>query len=518
MDDSAKKVGPKGLIKTHEFIRIIIQSLYSLGYRKSALCLESESGISCKSMDLELLESQVAEGNWDGCINTLSAREDFPGETRASAMFLVFKQCLLEYLICGEDSLALTVLRKRVPLFRLGRENMHDLAFSILCWKDVEVDKKDDSIQEMRKRLSTELVKLLPPPIVLPEKRLEHLVETVVIPQIESCLYHNSMDAISLCEDHCCTRDQLPCETAQILTEHKDEVWFVQFSNNGEYLASSSSDCTAIIWKLTEGGRLIYRHTLRSHQKPVSFVSWSPDDRKLLTCGNGEVLKLWDVETGRCKRTFGDNGFIVSSCAWFPDSKQFVCGSCDAQKCICIWDCDGNERRAWRGKRIPKVLDLAVTADGKNLIGISDKEILILNLVTNAEKVIREPHSITSLSVSSDNKSFIVNLNSQEIHLWDVAGKWEEPRKYVGHKQQKYVIRSCFGGLNSSFIASGSENSLVYIWNRRNSSPIEVLSGHLMTVNSVSWNPRRHQMLASASDDHTIRIWVPRNVQHDKLS
>lgn len=36
----------------------------------------------------------------------------------------------------------------------------------------------------------------------------------------------------------------------QVLTEHKNEVWFVQFSNNGEYLASSSSDCSAIIWKV----------------------------------------------------------------------------------------------------------------------------------------------------------------------------------------------------------------------------------------------------------------------------
>lgn len=34
----------------------------------------------------------------------------------------------------------------------------------------------------------------------------------------------------------------------QVLTEHSDEVWFVQFSNNGKYLASSSSDRTAIIW------------------------------------------------------------------------------------------------------------------------------------------------------------------------------------------------------------------------------------------------------------------------------
>lgn len=203
-------------------------------------------------------------------------------------------------------------------------------------------------------------------------------------------------------------------------------------------------------------------HTLRSHRNPVSFVAWSPDDTKLLTCGNVEVLKLWDVETGTCKHTFGDDGFIVSSCAWFPDSKRLVCGSSDPEKGIYMWDCDGNEIKAWKGMRMPKILDLAVTPDGENLISIfSDKEIRILNLGTSTERVISEEHPITSLSVSGDSKFFMVNLNSQEIHMWDVAGKWDSPLRYVGHKQHKYVIRSCFGGLNSSFIASGSENSQV---------------------------------------------------------
>ncbi|XP_021893774.1 WD repeat-containing protein 26 isoform X1 [Carica papaya] len=375
----------------------------------------------------------------------------------------------------------------------------------------MESGKIDDSvICDLRKRLLTELETLLPPPIVLPERRLEHLAETAITAQIDSCLYHNSLDDVSLYEDHCCGRDQIPTETVQILTGHRNEVWFVQFSNNGKYLASSSSDCTAIIWKVLEDGKLILKHTLGSHQNPVSFVAWSPDDTKLLTCGNMEVLKLWDVETGSCKHTFGDQGFTVSSCAWFPDSKQLVCGSSDPEKGIFMWDCDGKEIKSWKGTRMPKVLDLAVTPDGENLISVlSEKEILILNMGTNAERVILEKHPITSLTVSRDSKFFLVNLNSQEIHLWDVAGKLEKPFKYTGHKQNKYVIRSCFGGLYGSFIASGSENSQIYIWNRRNSTPIEVLRGHSMTVNCVSWNPKRHQMLASASDDHTIRIWGP---------
>lgn len=36
----------------------------------------------------------------------------------------------------------------------------------------------------------------------------------------------------------------------QILEDHKDEVWFLNFSHDGRYLASSSKDCTAIIWEV----------------------------------------------------------------------------------------------------------------------------------------------------------------------------------------------------------------------------------------------------------------------------
>ncbi|KAF3647887.1 hypothetical protein FXO38_18449 [Capsicum annuum] len=214
-------------------------------------------------------------------------------------------------------------------------------------------------------------------------------------------------------------------------------------------------------WVLDDG-KLTQRHVLRSHQKPVSFVAWSPDDTMLLTCGNIEVLNLWDVETGTCKHTYGDAGFIISSCAWFPDSKRFVCGSSDPEKGIYMWDCEGNEIRSWKGMRMPKVLDLAITADGEKLISIfSDRDIRILNVGTSAERVISEAHPLTSLSLSGDGKFFIVNLNSQEIHMWDIAGKWLSPLKFKGHRQHKYVIRSCFGGLDSTFIASGSEDSKI---------------------------------------------------------
>ncbi|KAK2431475.1 WD repeat-containing protein [Trifolium repens] len=459
-------VGSKGVIKREEFVRIIAKALYSLGYRKSGERLEEESGIPLHSPGVNLFTQQVLDGNWDESVATLHKIGLADENVVRLASCLILEQKFFE-LLHGEKVMeALMTLREEITPLCNYSSRIRELSSCL-----VSPSSKQDIVKvRSRSKLMEELQKLLPPTVMIPEKRLEHLVEQALILQTETCPFHNSMDKMSLYSDHRCGKELIPSRTVQILETHDDEVWFVQFSHNGQYLASASNDQTAIIWEVGVNG-LSVKHRLSGHQKPISSVSWSPNDEELLTCGVEESIRRWDVST------------------------------------------DGKEVESWKGQKSLKISDLDITDDGKEILSIcKPNTVLLFNKETKDERFIEETQTITSFSLSKDNKFLLVNLLNQEIHLWNIEGDPKLVGKYKGHRRTRFIIRSCFGGLKQAFIASGSEDSQVYIWHRSSEEPVEALPGHSGAVNCVSWNPANPHMLASASDDRTIRIWGLNNL------
>jgi len=74
------------------------------------------------------------------------------------------------------------------------------------------------------------------------------------------------------------------------------------------------------------------------------------------------------------------------------------------------------------------------------------------------------------------------------------------------------LIRCCFGGIGDQFLACGGEDATVKIWHRNCRDPVAILTGHNLTTNAVSWNPEHPEILATASDDQSIRIWATEDV------
>ncbi|KAG8473978.1 hypothetical protein CXB51_033698 [Gossypium anomalum] len=502
-------IGSQGVIRKAEFIKIITRALYSLGYDKSGALLEEESGIPLHSSVVNLFMGQVTNGKWDDSVATLRTI-GLSDEIMKSASFLILEQKFLELLKMEKFAAALDTLRNEIVPLHVNLDRVHKLASCIIspsqCMR-LGISGQDTEGTKSGSKILEKLQKLLPAAIMIPEKRLEHLVERALDVQREACVFHNTSDSdLSLYSDHQCGKNQIPSQTLQILEAHKNEVWFVQFSHNGKYLGSSSKDHSAIIWEVKENGQVLLKHILCGHQKPVLIVSWSPDDSQILTCGQDEVIRRWDVSSGECLHVYEKTGVGLISCGWFPDGRGIFAGMTD--KSICLWDLDGRDLECWKGQRTLRISDMAITDDGKRIISVCrESAILLLDREAKFDRLIEEVDMITSFSLSKDNKFLLVNLMNQEIHLWSIEGDPKLISEYKGHKRTRFVIRSCFGGLDQSFIASGSEDSQVYIWHRCSGELLLALPGHSGAVNCVSWNPGNLHMLASASDDGTIRIW-----------
>ncbi|KAJ9560120.1 hypothetical protein OSB04_005280 [Centaurea solstitialis] len=504
-EDSNETIGSKG-VKKVEFIKLIADALRSLGYQKTGKHLEQESGITLYSSVFRKFTQQILDGNWDESLNSLRKIPGLDESVVKSSSFAILEQKFLEFLDSENPNEALMTLRTEISPLSVNPNRVRDLSCFLLMSSSSSGRPADKP--KPRSELLDDLKKLFPSNVMVPKDRLLHLVEQAIDLQQDSCSFHNSLIGdTSLFTDHNCGKDQIPLKTLQILQEHQDEVWFLQFSHNGKFLASSSSDKSAIVWEVNLDGRLSLKHRLLGHKKPISCVSWSPNDDRILTCGVEDVVRRWDVASGECVAVYQKDDLGMVSCCWSPDGDRVFSGATD--KSVVMWDLDGNELESWPSEKTLRISDLQVTGDGKFIVSVCQETTIVIfdRSPLGTERLIKETHNIVSFTLSEDKKFLLVSLVNQEIHLWSIDGEIRLVAKYKGHKVSRFVVRACFGGLDQAFVASGSEDSRVYVWHRETGELLETLAGHSGAVNCTSWNPVNPHMLASASDDRTIRIW-----------
>ncbi|KAI9459486.1 WD40-repeat-containing domain protein [Lactarius psammicola] len=293
-----------------------------------------------------------------------------------------------------------------------------------------------------------------------------------------------------------------PRTTTAILQVHSDEVWDVEWSHNGKFLASASKDKNIIMWSVGVCVVSTSDTHLQGRLFAVACLTWPPDDTILLSSSE-HYIEIWSTETGICIRTIEAHTETVSALAWVPDGSGFISGITPI-----------------------RITDLAVSPDFTRLVtvGMSARDpilptptpddphtpehlMIIYDLTTKQpEFTVSLGGELTSVKISSDSQYALVN-HAPGIPLRDLfTGR--VARKYTGQRQCRHIVRSCFGGMDGNFVVSGSEDGNVYVWHRDRAIFLDVLTGHGSgSVNSVAWNPRNTQIFASCSDDFTIRLW-----------
>ncbi|XP_070581680.1 F-box/WD repeat-containing protein 5-like [Ptychodera flava] len=133
---------------------------------------------------------------------------------------------------------------------------------------------------------------------------------------------------------------------------------------------------------------------------------------------------------------------------------------------------------------------------------------------------------IIGMALSPDNRYLYVNSRSWpkncvisdplkpppisqeiEMHVYDLVTMTEIKRHY-GHKafSSNEELIFIFLDVCDLYVASGAEDKYGYIWDRYYGIQLAKLL-HSDVVNSVAFSPRDQEMLVTASDDGTLKVW-----------
>jgi len=225
-------------------------------------------------------------------------------------------------------------------------------------------------------------------------------------------------------------RDAVTGKLIRTFTGHSGLVRSVAFSRDGQRvismggvkdsmwkgIAGTQIDRTIQLWNVATGENI--RTLSDASEGLLSFVALSPNGKQVLSAGNVEALKLWDLESGRLIRTFKD--FSLAA-AFSPDGRYALSSYVNTIRLLDL--VTGQEVRSFTGHS-NYVKALAFSPDGKlALSGSMDNTVKLWDVATGKEIRTFMGHSgeVKSVSFSPDGRLVLSGSADSSARIWDVA-------------------------------------------------------------------------------------------------
>ncbi|KAL7022869.1 hypothetical protein ACKWTF_012414 [Chironomus riparius] len=267
------------------------------------------------------------------------------------------------------------------------------------------------------------------------------------------------------------------------LTGHRATINRVVFHPVFSMMVSASEDATIKVWDYETGE---YERTLKGHTDSVQDIAFDAQGKLLASCSSDLSIKLWDFQqTFECIKTMHGHDHNVSSVAFVPNGDFLLSASRD--KTIKMWEvATGYCVKTYSGHR-EWVRMVRVNFDGTLMASCSnDHTVRIWCLNSKESKVELREHDHTVECISWAPESAAASIN-------EAAGADNKKGQHQG-----------------PFLASGSRDKTIRVWDVTSGLCLFTLYGHDNWVRGIVFHPGGKFML-TASDDKTIRIWDIRN-------
>ena len=288
-------------------------------------------------------------------------------------------------------------------------------------------------------------------------------------------------------------------KTVRTLNRHSDTVTSVAFSPDGKTFASGSKDQDVKLWVPSSGAFL---GSLPKHNGTVTSISFNATSQILATASTDGKVQLWNVNTGQSLRVLTGHKGAVNSVSFHPVKPLLLSGGAD--KIIRVWEINKSSPiKTYTGhtKEVRAVvfgLDEVISAG-------DDLNIFVREYATGRARYLIQKHTRTvrSLAISNKGPIFLASgSDDSSVRLWEVRSG-VALQNFAGHEDAVY--HSIFSK-DGKKLASASKDGSVKLWSFPEGHPTVLTPKHRNEVNKVAFSSDGKR-LASVSSDRTARLW-----------
>jgi len=302
---------------------------------------------------------------------------------------------------------------------------------------------------------------------------------------------------------------------------HVGPVYAAVFSTDGKQVASAGYDKRILLWDpekvqpfdfsalaATAPRAPTSYDALEGHTAAVRSVRFSDRGKLLISAGNDNAVRVWDVATRRPLKTLRGHAGRVLSCAFAPDNAWVLSGSHD--HLAKLWSIAGYEEvRVLRGRLLEghrdAILGAAFSPDGRHIVSASrDRSAKLWDVATGRElRQLKDGHEflVTRAAFFGGGKRLVTAAVDNTTRIWDVA-TGAQLFALEGTGSMAAVALSSDGRL----LLTGSDDKTAKLWDLESGRMLRKLDKQPSEVTAVAISPD-NRLLLTGDARGRCRLW-----------
>ncbi|KAF9116164.1 hypothetical protein BGX27_004504 [Mortierella sp. AM989] len=296
---------------------------------------------------------------------------------------------------------------------------------------------------------------------------------------------------------------------AKELPGHTEGIYCIQFDDNK--IISGSRDNTIKIWDLATGFCL---RTYMGHTASVLCLQY--DEERIVSGSSDTTIIVWDLETGKILQRLAGHADSVLSLRFEKD----IAVSCSKDRTVKIWKISTGEmvrtlvghRAAVNAVQFSPESALPSPFPGSSRVVVSasgDKTIKIWSFETGDCLRTLEGHARGIACIQFEGNIIVSGSSDRSIKIWDIA-RGECVKTLVGHEGLVRTLQFTGGR-----IISGGYDETLKIWDQETGRLLaDMEGGHSHRVFKLQFNDSK---IVSCSQDQKVGIFILNSLSYQYL-